>query len=130
MTHRVTAAHRGPIWRPGADQEARVEQDQRVCSSRRREPARRSFRVWTWRSGSRRPWAAVMKSYRREDLGIGVRGKHAAEYQQGSNPVLLQPDIAAAFPTSAAENDALKGLLKVARTAKASRATTQKRSAR
>jgi DNA-binding phage protein len=50
--------------------------------------------------------------------------EYAAAYQQGTNLVLLQPDVAAAFPTSAAVNDALKGLLKVARTAKVSRAAT------
>ncbi len=66
----------------------------------------------------------MRKSYRREDLGVGVRGKYAAAYQQGTNLVLLQPDVAAAFSTSAAVNDALKGLLKVARTAKVSRAPT------
>jgi hypothetical protein len=66
----------------------------------------------------------MRKSYRREDPGVGVRGRYAAAYQQGTNLVLLQPDVAAAFPTSAAVNDALKGLLKVARTAEVSRAAT------
>ena len=50
-----------------------------------------------------------------------MRGKHFAAYQKGSNLVLLRPDIAAAFPTSAAVNEALQGLLKVARTAKIAR---------
>jgi hypothetical protein len=63
----------------------------------------------------------MRKQYRREDLGIGVRGKHYASYTRGTNLVLLQPDVAAAFPTATAVNDALKGLLKVARTAKLSR---------
>ena len=62
----------------------------------------------------------MRKTYRREDLGPGVRGKHFAAYRKGSNLVLLQPDVAAAFPTSAAVNEALQGLLKVARTAKIS----------
>ena len=62
----------------------------------------------------------MRKSYRREDLGPGVRGKHFAAFEKGSNLVLLQPDVAAAFPTSAAVNEALQGLLKVARTAKIS----------
>jgi len=66
----------------------------------------------------------MRKQYQREDLGVGVRGKHAAAYQQGTNLVLLQPEVAAAFPTSAAVNEALKGLLKVARKAKVSRAAT------
>ena len=63
----------------------------------------------------------MRKQYRREDLGVGVRGKHYASYTRGTNLVLLQPDVAAAFPTATAVNEALKGLLKVARTAKLSR---------
>jgi hypothetical protein len=57
----------------------------------------------------------MRKSYSREDLGAGVRGKHYAAYQRGTNLVLLQPDVAAVFPTSVSVNDALKGLIKVAR---------------
>ena len=63
----------------------------------------------------------MRKHYRREDLGEGVRGKHHAAYVRGTNLILLQPDIAAAFPTSAAVNAALKQLLKAARTPKVSR---------
>ncbi len=53
--------------------------------------------------------------YRREDLGKGVRGKYFAAYQKGSNLVLLTPDLARAFPTSEAVNEALRGLLQLAR---------------
>ncbi len=63
----------------------------------------------------------MRKHYRRADLGEGVRGKHHAAYVRGTNLSLLQPDVAAAFPTSAAVNSALKQLLKAARTPKASR---------
>lgn len=49
--------------------------------------------------------------YRREDLAKGVRGKYFAAYHKGSNLVLLNPDIAKAFPTSEAVNEALRGLL-------------------
>jgi hypothetical protein len=60
--------------------------------------------------------------YRREDLGKGVRGKYHAAYQKGSNLVLLNPDIARAFPTSEAVNEALRGLLHLTeQTAKLSR---------
>lgn len=62
----------------------------------------------------------MRKHYRREDLGEGVRGKHHAAYVGGTNLILLQPEIAAAFPTSAAVNSALKQLL-TARTPKTSR---------
>ena len=51
--------------------------------------------------------------YRREDLGRGVRGKYYAAYQEGSNLVLLNPDVAKAFPTSEAVNEALRGLLRL-----------------
>jgi hypothetical protein len=51
--------------------------------------------------------------YRREDLGKGVRGKYYAAYQKGTNLVLLNPDIAKAFPTSEAVNEALRGLLQL-----------------
>jgi len=51
--------------------------------------------------------------YPREDLGKGVRGKYFAAYQKGSNLVLLRPDIAKAFPTSEAVNEALHGLLQL-----------------
>ena len=52
--------------------------------------------------------------YKREDLGKGVRGKYYAEYTKGTNLVLLRPDVAAAFPTAEAVNEALLALLKVA----------------
>jgi hypothetical protein len=51
--------------------------------------------------------------YRREDLGKGVRGKYFSSYQKGSNLVLLNPDVAKAFPTSDAVNEALRGLLQL-----------------
>ena len=52
--------------------------------------------------------------YKREDLGRGVRGKHFKSYRKGSNLVLLKPDVAAAFPTEKAVNDALRSLLNLA----------------
>ncbi len=51
--------------------------------------------------------------YRREDLGKGVRGKYYSAYRKGSNLVLLHPDVAKAFPTSEAVNEALRGLLEL-----------------
>jgi hypothetical protein len=40
---------------------------------------------------------------------------------EGTNIVLLDPEIAAAFPTSAAVNKALRGLLETARVVKRGR---------
>jgi hypothetical protein len=53
--------------------------------------------------------------YRREDFGQMTRGKYAARLKESSNIVVLDPDIAAAFPNAEAVNDALRGLLALAR---------------
>jgi len=42
----------------------------------------------------------------------GVRGKHVERYREGTNLILLDPDVAAAFPDAKAVNDALRSLLK------------------
>jgi hypothetical protein len=49
--------------------------------------------------------------YRREDLGVGVRGKYYERYMSGTNLVLLSPDVAKAFPTAEAVNNALRSLI-------------------
>lgn len=49
------------------------------------------------------------------DFSKGERGKYAKRYAQGTNLVVLDPDIAAAFPNAKAVNDALRALLKIAR---------------
>ncbi len=44
-------------------------------------------------------------------MKAGVRGKYVERYRQGTNLVLLDPDVAAAFPDAKAVNDALRLLL-------------------
>jgi hypothetical protein len=44
----------------------------------------------------------------------GVRGKYVERYQAGTNIVLLEPDVAQAFPTSDAVNEALRLLMQIA----------------
>lgn len=56
----------------------------------------------------------LRREYRRRDLGKGVRGKYLKSYRAGTNLVLLRPEIAAAFPTEKAVNDALSSLIEVA----------------
>lgn len=46
------------------------------------------------------------------DFSGGVRGKYAKRYAQGTNVVLLEPDVAEAFPTARAVNAALRKLLR------------------
>lgn len=64
----------------------------------------------------------LRRNYKRSDFPGGlVRGKYAERFAAGSNIVRLEPEIAAAFPTSDAVNEALGGLLKVAKSARLSR---------
>lgn len=44
-----------------------------------------------------------------------VRGKYAERFGAGTNLVLLEPDVAAAFPDAKAVNEALRLLIEVAR---------------
>ena len=44
----------------------------------------------------------------------GVRGKYLRRIRSGSNLVLLEPDMAEAFPTDAAVDQALRAVLNVA----------------
>lgn len=44
----------------------------------------------------------------------GVKGKYVERYRAGTNLVLLDPDIAQAFPTDASVNEALRLLLQIA----------------
>lgn len=45
------------------------------------------------------------------DFTGGVRGKYAEQYRQGTNVILLDPELSKAFPDSEAVNEALRGLL-------------------
>jgi hypothetical protein len=47
------------------------------------------------------------------DFSGGVRGKYAARYAQGTNVVVLAPDVAEVFPDSAAVNEALRTLVRL-----------------
>jgi hypothetical protein len=44
----------------------------------------------------------------------GVRGKYVERYQTGTNVVLLDQDVAKAFPDSTSVNEALRLLLQIA----------------
>jgi hypothetical protein len=53
------------------------------------------------------------------DFSNAVRGKYHRAYQQSTNIVVLEPDIAARFKNSRAVNTALRALLKAADQAQA-----------
>ena len=44
------------------------------------------------------------------DFSGGQRNKYAARYAEGTNVVVLDPDVAAVFPNAAAVNEALRAL--------------------
>lgn len=49
------------------------------------------------------------------DFSSGAQGKHHEAYRQGTNLVLLEPDVAAVFKDSATVNSALRTLVNIAR---------------
>ncbi|MGD0498660.1 MAG: hypothetical protein ABSC23_09525 [Bryobacteraceae bacterium] len=56
------------------------------------------------------------------DFSGGVRGKYVDSYRRGTNVVLLEPELADAFPDSKSVNDALRALVAIS-----ARAETRKR---
>lgn len=53
--------------------------------------------------------------YKREDLGVGIRGKYSESYRKGTNLVLLSPDVARVFTTEEDVNEALRSLISLAK---------------
>ena len=49
------------------------------------------------------------------DIRGGVRGKYYERYREGTNVVLLEPDVAAVFRNSQSVNQALRMLIDLAR---------------
>ena len=61
------------------------------------------------------------------DFSKAVRGVTAARYAEGTNVVLLDPDVAEIFPNTRAVNEALRTIARLPRTA--SRQRPRKRTA-
>ncbi len=61
---------------------------------------------------SKKAEPAMRENY---DFTGGVRGKYARRYAQGTNVVLLEPDVAKAFPSAADVNDTLRALAGIIR---------------
>ncbi|HTW43971.1 MAG TPA: hypothetical protein VMD58_00375 [Acidobacteriaceae bacterium] len=49
------------------------------------------------------------------DFSGGVRGKYAKRYAEGTNIIVLEPDLARAFPNSESVNHALRLFVDVAK---------------
>ncbi len=47
------------------------------------------------------------------DFSDGVRGKYAKRYAEGTNVVVIEPDVAEYFPDHDSVNEALRGLASI-----------------
>ena len=56
--------------------------------------------------------------YSQEELGKGVRGKYFKDAQLGTNLVLLDADVAVAFPDHKVLNETLRALISIAKNTK------------
>ncbi len=56
----------------------------------------------------------LRSEYDFSQLKSGIRGKYAQRYKDGTNIVLLAPDVAEAFPNDEAVNEALRLLKRIA----------------
>ncbi len=55
----------------------------------------------------------LLPEYDFSKMAGGVRGKYVERYRAGTNLILLDPDVAQAFPTDASVNEALRLLLQI-----------------
>ncbi len=53
----------------------------------------------------------LQSEYPAELIGSGIRGKYAKRFKEGSNVVVIDPDLSDAFPNSEAVNEALRDYL-------------------
>lgn len=96
------------------------EDEIRIISARRAMPK------------EKRQYMAAAKSDRvREkeaeyDFSGGERGRYAARYAKGTNVVVLDPDVAEVFRSSAEVNDALRALARIAKRERTAVPTTTK----
>jgi len=54
--------------------------------------------------------------YNLSKLKGGVHGKYAKRFQQGTNLILLSPDVARYFPDERSVNTVLRSLVRIAKT--------------
>jgi hypothetical protein len=79
------------------------------------------------KKASRRKRDELRREYDLSQLEAGVRGKYYRRFTAGTNLVLLDPDVAKAFPTGEAVNEALRVIVKASRRAGVRRSTRRKR---
>ncbi len=63
----------------------------------------------------------LRREYKRTDFGPMVRGKYAKRIAATTNVVILEPEIAKAFPNDKIVNDTLRSLIRLAATTRPTR---------
>ncbi len=84
------------------------------------------------KKASRKQADELRPEYKRSDFGSLVRGKYAQRAAEVTNVVVLEPQVARAFPNDRAVNTALRGLLRTRKstarpTARATRTRRERR---
>lgn len=84
------------------------------------------------KKASRKAADDLRAEYKRSDFGALVRGKYAERAAGATNVVVLEPQIARAFPNDRAVNSALRGVLRERKssTRRAARSTRTRRERR
>jgi hypothetical protein len=67
------------------------------------------------KASSRRAGSDIRPEYDFASLSGGVRGKYAARYRAGVNLALLEPEVAKAFPSDRAVNEALRTIMRASK---------------
>jgi hypothetical protein len=69
------------------------------------------------KKASRKRSDELRPEYKRSDFRMLVRGKYAERAAEATNVVVLEPQVARAFPNDRAVNTALRGLLRTRKSA-------------
>ena len=64
------------------------------------------------RNANRKRSDGLRREYRRSDFGPLARGKYARRVAEATNVVVLDPQVAKAFPNDRAVNKALRALIR------------------
>jgi hypothetical protein len=84
------------------------------------------------KKGRRKPTDELRSEYKRSDFGSLVRGKYAQRVAEETNVVVLDREVAKAFPNDRAVNKALRSLLRDRKASgrSAARSTRRRRAGR
>ena len=79
------------------------------------------------KKASGRPAGELRREYKRADFGALQRGRYATKATEATNVVVLDPQVARAFPNDLAVNRALKGVLRARKKGPRARGATRSR---